>query len=270
VDNMAVAAAAFGPLGGEPVLLVPGGPGEARAWRYTFPEVDGGRPGEHGLRLATFDRRGVGGSAGLAPLSSTSAIADDAVAVGRELLGERFHVVGISVGGMVALHVAIGHPDCVASLTLIATSSGGMGMTPPDQAYLDNVMSPPDDPDIAFRENLALALSPGWPDEHPERFDQLVADLAASPPVSDEANGALVEVFVTHDASDSLASITAPTLVIGCEHDLVVPIANSEYLAANIPDARLVRVPSGHAVDVEAPDHLVALITQHASSHPVG
>jgi 3-oxoadipate enol-lactonase len=270
VDGAVLAAITFGPLDGEPVLLLPGGPGEARSWRYTFPEVAGGPQGDHGLRVTTFDRRGVGGSSALEPLRSTAAIAVDAVAVGRTLLGDRFHVVGTSVGGMVALQVAIAHPEAVASLTLVATSAGGTTHTPPDQAYLDNVMSPPDDPDTALRENLALALSPDWPAVHPDRFNQLVADMAASPPVSDAANAALVEVFVTHDVSDRLGDITAPTLVVGCEHDLVVPVANSERLAANIPNARLARVGTGHAIDIEAADRLVELIAEHVSRHATG
>ena len=269
LDGATLAATCVGPVDGEPVLLLPGGPGEARAWRYTFPEVDGGPAGDHGLRLATFDRRGVGGSADSEPCGSSALNADDAVAVGRALLGEQFHVVGISVGGMVAMQAALRHPDLVASLTLVATSAGGSTRTPPDQRYIDNVMSPPDDPDTALRENLAVALSPGWPTEHRGPFDQLVADMAASPPVSDAANAALFELFVTHDVTDLLSAIAARTLVIGCEHDLVVPIANSEHLAATIPSARLVRVPSGHAIDVEAAARLVELIVEHVQAHPV-
>ena len=268
VDGGALAATAAGPDDGEPVLLLPGGPGEARSWRYTFPEIDGGPAGDHGLRLATFDRRGVGGSLGTEPSGSVPVNADDAIAVGRALLGERFHVVGISVGGMVAMQAAIRHPDQVVSLTLIATSSGGAGMTPPDQAYLDSAMNPPADPSTAMRENLALALSPGWPAQHPDRFEKLVAEMLGSPAVSDAANAALVEVFVTHDASHRLHEITAPTLVVGCEHDRVVPIANSEHLAVAIPDARLVRVPTGHAIDIEAPERLVELIAGHVAAHP--
>jgi 3-oxoadipate enol-lactonase len=269
VAGGAVAAIVAGSEDGEPVLLLPGGPGEARAWRYTCPEVDGGPAGDHGLRLATFDRRGVGGSAAIEPCGSSARNADDAVAVGGALLGERFHVVGISVGGMVAMQAALRHPDQISSLTLVATSAGGSTRTPPDQRYIDNVMSPPDDPHAALRENLAIALSPAWPTEHPVPFDQLVADMASSPPVSDAANAALFELFVTHDVTDRLSTIAAPTLVIGCEHDLVVPIANAEHLAATIPDARLVRVPSGHAIDVEAADQLVELVVEHVQAHPV-
>lgn len=263
VDGGELAAVAFGPVDGEPVLLIPGGPGEARAWRYTFPELEGGPAGDHGLRVATFDRRGVAGSSMLAPCTSSAEIADDAVAVGRTLLGERFHVVGISVGGMAALHAAIRHPHAVASLVLIATTGGGPEQTPPDDAYIANALSPPDDPDTAMRENLALALSPGWPDQHPEQFEALVHDIAISDAVSDEANAALLQVFISHDVADQLGRIAARTLVVGCAHDRVVPSANSEYLAAHIPSARLVMVPTGHAIDVEAPDHLIDLIAGH-------
>jgi 3-oxoadipate enol-lactonase len=266
VDQGELAVVTFGPVGGPPVLLIPGGPGEARAWRYTFPELEGAKVGDHGLRVATFDRRGVGGSSSLDPCTSSAEIADDAVAVGKEVLGDRFHVAGISVGGMAALQAAIRHPDAVVSLTLIATTAGGSGHTPPDDAYIANVLSPPDDPDAAIRENLALALSPGWPDEHPERFESLVHDIADSPPVSDEANAALLQVFISHDVAAELAQIAARTLVIGCDHDRVVPPANAEHLAAHIPSARLARVPTGHAIDVEAPDQLIDLLIGHIVS----
>ncbi len=260
----------LGADGGEPVLFVSGGPGEARAWRYLLPELDDppGAPHHHPLRIAVFDRRGVGGSAALAPPRTATEIGEDALFTGRAVLDERFHVVGISVGGMAALELAARHPEAVASLVLVATTSGGASATPPDDAYLANVLTPPDDPDAAMRENLALALSPDWPTLNADRFDQLVADLAASPPVSDDANDALVEVFLSHDVSDRLSDVVAPTLVVGCEHDLVIPIPNSEHLAENIPGARLVTVPTGHAVDVEAADLLLDLIAGHVAAHP--
>lgn len=170
-DRLAVQV--LGPSSGEPVLLVAGGAGEASAWRFLVPEVRRlalirqdhcGRSLAEQLRVAVYDQRGVGGSSSLAPLLSALSAADDALAVGQGVHGERFHLVGISLGGMVALELAAQHPEALASLTLLATSAGGLGLTPPDPAFLANVLGQSEtDPAARLRENIALSLSPRFP-----------------------------------------------------------------------------------------------------------
>lgn len=79
---------------------------------------------------------------------------------------------------------------------------------------------------------------------------------------------ALLNVYASHDVSERLAQITAPTLVIGGQHDCVIPVPNTHYLAKHIPGAQLLVLPTGHALDIEAPGRLIDAITGHIVANP--
>src|SRR5439155_424938 len=116
-------------------------------WRWQVPDLFAS-PGEAAalgfcdslagdLRVAVFDNRGAGRSARAAGPRSIAQMGDDAVAVGEAALGAPFHLVGVSMGGMVALDVVLRHPSEVTTLTLLCTSAGGTALTPPRQEVLD-------------------------------------------------------------------------------------------------------------------------------------
>lgn len=197
-------------------------------------------------------------------LTTAADTAADARQVGRHLLGERFHVVGISLGGLAALELAARQPGEVQTLTLIATTAGGAGLTPPDDAFLANITGDGTaDPERWRRENLALGLSPGWPERHHGQFEALLDEITTSEPVSEEATAAQFDRYANHDVSGVLQDISCPTLILCGAHDRVMPLANSQYLAERLPDARLVVLETGHAIDVEAPKRVITEITSH-------
>jgi len=146
-DGCHLEAEALGPPGAPPVLLVAGLGATRHGWRWQVPELFAS-PGEAAalgfcdslagdLRVAVFDNRGVGRSARAAGPRSIAQMGDDAVAVGEAALGAPFHLVGVSMGGMVALEVVLRHPSEVTTLTLLCTSAGGTALTPPRQEVLD-------------------------------------------------------------------------------------------------------------------------------------
>lgn len=266
-----------GPEDAPPLLLITGGASTASAWRYLLPGVFPPHPAEAPLaapvpldaahRVAVYDQRGTGGSSGEVPPSSSTLAGEHALAVGRQLLGDRFHLVGHSLGGMAALALVVAHPEAVISLTLMATSAGGVGLTLPEAAFLDNITGAGESDERArAAENLALSVGAGFPDSHPAAFEQLVEQALANqaPP---ESWAAQAEAFITHDVSDSLSRLALPTLVICGTEDKVMPPANSAYLAEQIPGARLAEMAGlGHALDIEAAVRVVDLISGHIAA----
>src|SRR5579884_568580 len=269
-----------GPPGAEPVFLITGGASDGRAWRFVVSELcedplelvhATSHPSlAEDLRVAGYDQRGTGASSGAVPPESSALGAEHAGAVGSAVLGSRFHLVGESLGGMAAMRLALARPDLVASLVLVATSSGGAGLTPPDDAFLANITGGgPVDPRQRARQNLALSCGARFPEEHPDLFEALV-DKSLGQPASPDAWAAQAQCFATHDVTDALPSLAVPTLVVCGTEDKVMRPPNSDYLAAAIPGAELVTLEGvGHAVDLEAPDQLAAAVSGHVRRHPI-
>ena len=118
-----------GPLdpdaGGDPVLLIMGLGASSRLWHRLLPWL----AREH--RVILFDNRGTGSSAPVRGRLTMSGLAADAVTVLDAAGIERAHVVGASMGGMIAQHVALDHRDRVRSLVLACTTPGGRSGAPP-------------------------------------------------------------------------------------------------------------------------------------------
>src|SRR6202162_4167368 len=110
---------------GAPVLLVMGLGMNATGWRRPLPVRHAA-----GLRVLTFDNRGVGRSYRAPRPYTTSMMADDAIAVLDAAAVPCADVYGISLGGMIAQEIALRHPDRIARLVLGATTPGGDGAVP--------------------------------------------------------------------------------------------------------------------------------------------
>jgi 3-oxoadipate enol-lactonase len=275
-DGVQLAAWRAGDPDAEPLVLIAGGGADGSTWSFVVPEVarhpalrgSEGSLADHFL-VVGYDQRGTGRSGGAIPLSSSRLAADDALAVAEALAGDRFHVAGMSLGGMAAQRLGLAAPDRVATLSLVATSAGGSGCTPPEHAFLENVTARDADPTVRARENAALGLSAEFPAARPELFDALAARAIATPS-SPEAWVAQAMTFATHDTTTELSSLGMPALVVCGDEDRVMPLPNSEFLAAGLPDCRLrVYAGVGHAVDVEASGRLIEDLVQHARSRPV-
>jgi pimeloyl-ACP methyl ester carboxylesterase len=237
---------------GWPVLLIHG-LGYARwGWEPLVP------PLSERYRVISFDNRGIGASS-VPPGPYTAAeMASDAVAVLDAAGIDRAHVVGTSLGGMIAQELALGAPDRVDRLVLLSTTPGAATGHPMPtvtvQLFAEAASLPAD---VALRRFVENALGP---EPDPELTERILAHRLAAP--QDPAGwAAQAAAGTTFEAGDRVGDLAAPTLVLTGTADNVVDHRNSEVLAGLIPDARLELIEgAGHLVFWERPRQVAELI----------
>jgi 3-oxoadipate enol-lactonase len=203
-------------------------------------------------RTIALDHRDTGDSDEVEALYTVADLADDAASLLCALGVERAHVVGISLGGYVALQLALRHPEQLDKLVLVSTSAGGRAHAPasPEIAML---LAPVPSLEIGERaiRNYSRIMAAQYVQEHPDELERIAA-VARYRPMSAAGYGRQLQAALTHDVVDALHQISAPTLVIHGDSDPLVPPANGAYLAQHIPGARHIVYPGvGHVPIVE-------------------
>jgi 3-oxoadipate enol-lactonase len=238
---------------GEPVLMIHG-LGYAR-WGWEPVAA----PLAERFRLLLFDNRGVGESDVPPGPYTIRELAEDALGVLDAAGLERAHVVGTSLGGMVAQELALGWPERACRLVLACTTPGGERAYPMPVAtrrlMAESLALPPA---VALRRFVENALAPDAPRD---LVEQIVAHRLAAPP-DPLGWAAQAAAGFSFDAFERVGEIAAPTLVLHGTADGVVDPRNSQLLAALIPDARLELFPGkGHLFFWEEPERFVSLVT---------
>ena len=178
------------------------------------------------------------------PVRSPYALKDmaaDAVGVLDALGIARAHVVGASLGGMIAQHVAATYPQRVASLTLIMTTSGSRRLPGPTAAARRALLSQPANrqPETLIAHSMSVFTVIGSPSYMPgptELRERVAASIGrASRPAGSARQ--LLAIAADGDRSALLARIQAPTQVIHGAVDPLIPVANGRDLMARIPGA---------------------------------
>lgn len=257
-----------GPADGEPLLLIMGLGAQMTRWPSAF--VD--KLAAKGLRLIRYDNRDVGLSSKLDGTPDFPSLfkalgegrkpdvpyllddmAKDAVGLLDALGIERAHVVGASLGGMVAQLVAADHPERTLSLTSIMSTTGNRELPParPEAMAVLNDRGP--DPLVDFEGYLDHSLkgavmvgSPGYPPDLAETRLRIKNDFNRSySPAGFQRQYAAAAA--SPDRRPKLATIKAPTVVIHGSDDPLVPLTGGQDTAASIPGAELVVVEGmGH------------------------
>jgi pimeloyl-ACP methyl ester carboxylesterase len=232
---------------GQPLILITGFASAQNLW---YSQV---RAFSRYYRVVTFDNRGFGKSDKPPGPYTTKMMAGDTIALMDRLGIEKAHILGGSMGGMIAQEMAIDHPQRVNKIVLFCTTAGG-------QPWRDMLF------------DLIEASDPGW---NRSRSDLKGADLQKFmvAMASRSFNGKLYQVFImplvklqarlgrvkvpvgqleamiSHNALERLDRIQAPTLVLTGSEDRVMPAHSSEVLASGIKSAKLVVIEGGaHAL----------------------
>lgn len=209
-------------------------------------------------RVVWYDNRGIGESDKPAGPYTAAQMAEDAQQVLDEHGIARAHVVGTSLGGMVAQQLALAQPERVAKLALLCTTAGGADAYPmPEQTVRLFTEAPTLAPEVALRRFVENAVSARGP-----VVDELYARRLANPP--DPAGWqAQAHAGTTYDGAARLGEIEQETLVLVGDEDNVIDWRNSQVLAERLPNARLQVFPgAGHLFFWERPDEVAAALTE--------
>jgi len=245
-------------VGPETVLLVMGLGARADDWGTQFPAALAER-----YRVVRFDNRGIGRSPPSAAGYSLSDLAGDAAAVLDAVGAARAHVIGISLGGMIAQLLALDHPARVDRLVLLSTHHGGKNLerSHPDAARLfdpGTLIAGMQDPEAMMRHGIEVISAPGFAGRAPEIVAELLANARARP-THPAALFAQFQAVIASDRSERVQAIRAPTLVIHGRDDKLIPPANGRMLAERIPGARFALLDAcGHMPMHEQPGALAA------------
>ncbi len=228
------------------VLLLPGADSNRLTW-YKQLDVFG-----CAFRTIAVDYRDTGDSDPVSEPYTIADLADDAAFVLDALSVQRAHVVSISLGGYVALQMALRHPERVEKLVLISTSAT---FIPPSLDMMAQMRQLQQDPHVEAGERmqriLALVTAPGYFANHLQDWDR-IAQWASYRPQRAEAAMRQMQACLTCDMSGQLDQIQVPTLVVHGELDPRVAIENGRFLAEHIPGARFLLYPNtGHLVIIE-------------------
>lgn len=251
---------------GPAVLLVMGLGMQGKVWEPQVRELSR----DH--RVAIFDNRGIGKSAALVGFPTMGDLAGDALRVADACGFDTFHLVGVSLGGMIAQELALREKGRVASLTLIATHPGGpLGLVPRLSGVVAFVRSL-----VGPREGRLEAMKALlYPEEFlatvdPARLDarmKLQLGERAAPRTLLGQLGAVAR----HDTRAKLHAIDAPTLVVRPDRDILIRPSHSNRLARGIRRAKLHAVPdAGHGVIFQGADEVSHAIRLHVAEAEAG
>ncbi|CAB4925100.1 unannotated protein [freshwater metagenome] len=244
---------------GDPLLLIMGLGGTHLSWGEPFLQALAQE-----FEVITFDHRGLGWSDNVDGPVEIADLADDAGLLLEALGIPQAHVLGISMGGMVAQELVLRRPSTVRTLTLGCTYAGGSDGALTDRAVIDALLASmrSGDPELALRTRWDVNVSPEFA-QTPGAYEAF-RDSALALPAPPDIVMAQMRATARHDASARLPTIAAPTLVFHGDVDRMLSVSNAVAIAAAIPSARLeIFAGTGHLFWVERPAESAALICEH-------
>ncbi len=280
----------------EPILLVMGLGAQMTLWPDEFVDALVGK----GYRVIRYDNRDIGLSEKMegarAPKPVWQVIrkrigfparvpytlkdmADDGAGLLEALDIEKAHVVGASMGGMIAQLMAVHHGDKLTSLTSIMSTTGNPKLPQAEKHAIDALVAPLASLDeevvVAHGLNIARNIgSPGYPPDPERARERVLRGVRRSvyPPGLPRQLAAIID---DGDRRARLSRITTPTLVLHGEDDPLVKLEAGKDTAKHIPGAKLATIPGwGHDLPVELIEKLANQIALHAkaarAATPVG
>lgn len=218
-----------------------------------------------GYRVLRYDNRGIGKSDRPAGLYTTKQMADDCKALVDELGISDFHLVGISMGGMISQEYAIAHEGDLRSLSLCCTYAWpGPFCSRMFALWAD--MAPVMGPPQIMRDVTLWAFTREFFETRGEElaeFEQAMAELDQSA----EAYLAQLNSIQTHDTRDRIGAVKTPTLVLAGEEDILIPVEQSRRLHALMDNAEWATSKGGHAFLWEHPEPFNKTILDFLAKH---
>jgi len=228
---------------GEPLVLIMGYSGDQAGWMFQI------RAFKKYYRVITFDNRGVGKSDKPDGAYSTKMMADDAVGLMDHLGIKKAHVLGVSMGGMVAQAMAINYPERINKLVLGCTYAGRDGLSGLSPEWPKALGYGEDYTDDDARSMPILKMADALYSLAFNRplFRIIFIPLARIQARLNGSTGLLgqLEANLDHNTLNNLPAVKVPTLVITGTKDRVIKPSSSEVIAKLIPNAKLIQIDGG-------------------------
>ncbi len=280
-----------GESGNPPMLLIMGFGAQLTLWPEELVEA----LARHGFRVIRYDNRDVGlshkfdgvkapGAVRMTLLSklgftpkvpyTLADMAGDAVGLLDALGIDKAHIVGASMGGMIAQHVAAKHAERCLSFTQIFSTTGNPGLPPARKEALQALVTRPKSQDEAVLVDHGMMLartigSPGYPADEERLRERTTASLRRSF-YPEGPTRHLAAILADGDRRSMVRGISVPTLVLHGEDDPLVPCEGGRDTAACIPGAKLKTIPGwGHDLPLELVDEVADAIAEHARASAV-
>jgi pimeloyl-ACP methyl ester carboxylesterase len=248
---------------GYPLVLIRGFGSNADHWYCQTPGFSSR------YNVVTFDNRGIGRSDKPDVPCTISIMADDTVGLMDAIGISKAHILGISMGGMIAQEIALRYPQRVHGLILACTHCGGDRAVRPSEEiarifveyiFTGSQEAAQNTPKCLFTERTLR--------EAPEVVERYQEVSRRFPPTS-EAMIRQWEAIQGHDTWEDLSHVQAPTLVLSGTDDVLVPPENSRILAERIPNAQLRLIEGGgHQFLVEKADAFNRVVLEFLEALP--
>ena len=233
--------------GDRTVVLVNGLADEKETWAYQTPALV-----EAGYRVLTFDNRGVGATSKPAGPYTSELLADDAKALVDELGITGFHLMGVSMGGMIVQEYALKYASDLKSVTMACTYAAPGPFCSRMFSFWETIAPVMGVPTV-MRDVTLWAFTQ---DFFRTRGDELAEFETGMKYMNMPIPAYLAQLAVIqqHDTTDRIGSLSVPSLVLAGEEDLLIPTALSHDLHELIPGSEWATTAGGHGCVWEHPD----------------
>ncbi len=202
------------------------------------------------FKVITFDNRGAGRSGDPGVACTIKDFADDTVGLMSALNIPKAHVLGISMGGMIAQELVLNYPDRVDKLVLCSTNAGGSKQVPPSMEVLKLLGADRTgltDEQVA-RSTISLLYPPEFVKNHPDHVEATMRQILKAP-IKPDSYKRQIQAILQFNAGRRLKTVSTPTLVLHGKKDLLIPPENADIIAKLIPGAKVALFEeSGHAL----------------------
>jgi 3-oxoadipate enol-lactonase len=246
---------------GPPLLLVMGMSGTKHHWGDQVLEEL-----RRDFDTIVYDHRDAGDSTKTGQPFAISDLATDAAGLLEALALDSAHVMGISMGGMVAQELALAHPERIRSLTLGCTYCGGEGSALTSEGVMRRLAEgmSSGDRELAVRTAWEVNVSPSFAAEEDSYATFLANGMCYAMPVAVIMEQ--MRAITAHDTSARLPEMQPSTLVVHGTLDEMLPVQNGHMIAGLIPDSRLEILEGiGHMFFLEEPARTAELVREHAA-----
>jgi 3-oxoadipate enol-lactonase len=248
---------------GPPLLLIMGMSGTKHHWGESLLERL-----QCDFDTIVYDHRDAGDSTRTGQPFTIADLAEDATELLSALDIDSAHVMGISMGGMIAQELVLATPDRVRSLTLGCTYCGGEGSALAGEGVMRKLAEAmaSGDRERAIRASWEVNVSPSFAAKEDAWVRFRATGMRYGLPV--EVIMRQMQAIAGHDTSARLPDVCTPTLVVHGTLDELLPVQNGHMIAGLIPDARLEIFDGiGHMFFLEQPDRTAQLLREHAALH---